>query len=140
MKAKHNVLSDKYLGLNSIYSLHQVNTSKPTRITHESATLLDHMITNDLNNVQSYGVIHVGMSDHSPSYLVWKFSRHKDLPRTIQYRNFRKVVKEDFKNDLKNQPWKTVVRYSDLDEAVNKWQELLLEVVDKHLPTKKKEN
>ena len=54
------------------------------------------------------------MSDHSLSYLVWKCSHHNDLPRTIQYRNFRKVVKEDFKN----QPWKTIVSYFDLDEAV----------------------
>ena len=88
LKAKHNVLSDKYLGLNTIYSLHQVNTSKPTRITHESATLLDHMITNDLNNVQSYGVIHVGMSDHSLSYLVCYFMyyMHTNLHGNI-YRN-----------------------------------------------------
>ena len=63
------------------------------------------------------------MSDHSLSDLVWKLSHHNDLLRTIQYRNFRKVVKEDFKNDLKNQPWKTIVSYSDLDEAVYKWQE-----------------
>ena len=138
LKTQNNVLNDKYLSLNSIYSLHQVNTSEPTRITHESATLLDHIITNNLNNVQSYGVTHVGMSDHSLSYLVWKFSHQNDLPRTIQYRNFRNVVKEDFKNDLRNQPWKEIMSYSDLDEAVHKWHELLLEVVDKHLPTRKK--
>ena len=30
------------------------------------------------------------------------------------------------------------MNYSDIDEAVNKWQELLLEVVDKHLPTRQK--
>ena len=125
LKAPNNGLSDKYVGINSIYSLHQVNTHEPTRITQESATLLDHIITNNLNNVQSYGVIHVGMSDHSLTYLVWKCSHHNDLPRTIQYRNFRKVVKEDFKNDFKNQPWKTIVSYSNLDEAVYKWQELL---------------
>ena len=40
LKAPNNVLSDKYVGINSIYSLHQVNTNEPTRITQESATIL----------------------------------------------------------------------------------------------------
>ena len=39
---------------------------------------------------------------------------------------------------MRSQPWKTIVNNSDLDEAVNKWQELLLQVVDKHMPIRRK--
>ena len=138
LNVNHNVLNHKYLALNSIYSLNQINMTEPTRITHECATLLDHMITNDLSNVQSHGIVHVGMSDHSLSYFVWKFTRQNERSRTTQYRNLSKFVKEEFKKDLRSQPWHTVVNCSNLDEAVDRWQELLLEVVDKHMPIRHK--
>ena len=95
LKNSRNALSDRYLGINCIYSLDQVNTRVPTRITHDSATLLDHMITNNINNVKSHGVIHVGMSDHSLSFLVWKTSQGNEHSRIIRYRNVSKVVNED---------------------------------------------
>ena len=52
--------------------MQQINTNEYTRITNESATLVDHMVTNCPDKVKSSGVIHNGLSDHSMSYLVGK--------------------------------------------------------------------
>lgn len=45
---------------------------------------------------------------------------------------------ELFKSDLQNNNWKVIERIDELNEAVCKWEELLLEVVDKHMPLKTK--
>ena len=61
--------SKKYMEINNIYSLVQVNINEATRITNTSGTLIDHLLTNSSQNVKSHGVIHNGMSDHSVSFL-----------------------------------------------------------------------
>ena len=138
MNNKYNSACVKYVNVNNLYSLEQINTCEPTRITHRSATLIDHMLTNNINYVKKYGVIHMGMSDHSMSYLFWKGNSSKSEPRHISYRNINGIDIVKFKQDLKNQPWQNVIKCSNLNDAVCKWEELLMYVVNKHMPIKKK--
>ena len=79
----------KYNNLNNIYSLQQVNTSECTRVTVDSSTLVDHMLTNSIDKVKSFGVIHNGLSDHSMSFLIWK-SQH--TPFNGKFVTFRKSI------------------------------------------------
>ena len=54
----------------NVYPLQEINKTYYTRITANSMTLIDHMLTNSTEKIKTHGVIHVGMSDHSLSYLI----------------------------------------------------------------------
>ena len=78
------------------------------------------------------------MSDHSMSYMIWKGKSPKSEPRHIRYRNINGINIVKFKQDLKDLPWQNVTKCSNLNDAVCKWEELLMHVVNKHMPIKKK--
>ena len=138
MDKQHSSLCVKYNNINNVYSMEHVNTCQPTRTTHNTETLIDHMLTNNGNNVKSFGVIHLGMSDHSMSYLIWKGNNSKSEPRYVEYRNMKKINKESFKQNLMDQPWHAIEHYTNLNEAVHRWEELLMQVVNKHMPIRRK--
>jgi hypothetical protein len=51
--------------LNSFYP----TISKPTRITYHSSTLIDNIITNNLDHDMISGIIYTDLSDHLPIFL-----------------------------------------------------------------------
>ena len=53
-------------------SLEQIIT-RPTRVTDQSATIIDHMLTNSPDKVSPSGVIDLGLSDHD---LIYYTRRH----------------------------------------------------------------
>jgi hypothetical protein len=54
--------------LNSFYP----TISKPTRITYHSSTLIDNIITNNLDHDMISGIIYTDLSDHLPMiFLCW---------------------------------------------------------------------
>jgi len=59
--------------LNEIYSLGAtVAINKPTRLTDSSATLIDHIYTNNLRKNVPAGILIYEVSDHLPVYIVFK--------------------------------------------------------------------
>ena len=130
----------KYCQINNIHGMQQINTNEYTRITNESATLVDHMATNCPDKVKSSGVIHNGLSDHSMSYLVWK--SHQNMsdsnPKYITFRKSKGIDMQLFIADLQEQNWADIESYDTIDQALIKWEELLLKVVNQHMPVKTK--
>ena len=139
MDKLYSSLRVKYDNINSVYSMEHVNrTCQPTRTTHNTEILIDHMLTNNGNYVKSFGVIHLGMSDHSMSYMISKGNTSKSEPRYVEYRNMKKKNMDNFKQDLKDQPWHAIENYTNLNEAVHRWEELLMQVVNKYMPIRRK--
>ena len=91
-----------------------------------------------MNFVKSCGVLHLGMSDHSLSYLIWKGNFPKSGPRYIEYRNMKRFNVDDFKRDLSEQPWDSIRDCVDLNETVCKWENLFKQIVNKHMPIRRK--
>ena len=59
--------------------------TKPTRVTPNSSSLIDHILTNDMNNTIHPGVIQTDLlSDHYPVFCVLSknvgFLNHKQVP------------------------------------------------------------
>ena len=54
-----------YINLFQSYSFSQTIT-KPTRVTYRSATLIDHIWTNDMQNYIRSGILYSSISDHFP--------------------------------------------------------------------------
>lgn len=123
--------------IHNVYSLEQINTEIPTRITSDSSTLIDHTLTNKKEKVFSHGVIHLGISDHSLSYIIWK-SKHSGNPQTVNFRKKSGIDLNSYFESLKNQPWFEVLDIDDIDLAISKWESLFMNVVNRYMPVKKK--
>ena len=88
--------------ISSVYQLVQL-IKEPTRVTKTSATIIDLIFTNLVDNTATFGVIHlhVGILDHSLIYAVRKFAVPKTRPTIKEVRNFKHFVEADLINDLR---------------------------------------
>ena len=93
--------------------------SRPTRITDSSATLIDHVYTNNLENTISCNIVTVDISDHLATLTTIKLGNssehinfHNNLtPGTDKssYRIFNEANDQNFKNLIAEENWSTVV-------------------------------
>ena len=130
----------RYNQLNAIHGLKHVNKSEYTRITKETSTLVDHIITNCTENVNSFGVIHNGLSDHSMTFLIWNTRQYDKCsdPNFVTFRKSKGVDLNAFKREINELEWSDVKEMKSIDDAVDGWQELLLGVVNRYMPLKTK--
>ena len=78
--------------------------AKPTRVTSDTRTLIDHITTNRKDNVSESDVIPCGISDHDAVYMVrsTRLPKRKGTPKLITARTFKKFNSEPFLTDLRN--------------------------------------
>ena len=69
-------LCKRYKEFCAFFSLHQL-IKVPTRITSQSATLIDHILTNSPENVSQSGVIDIGLSDHQLIFCTRKLHKYR---------------------------------------------------------------
>ncbi|XP_072047173.1 uncharacterized protein [Amphiura filiformis] len=118
------------------FHLKQVIT-KPTRVTK---TLVDHMYTSCPNNVSECGVILTSMSDHFCVYTIMgkenkvKSQNHK-YSVNRKYKNFDE---NKFRLDIANTNWCNITNQSNIDDAVSNFENVFLEIANKHAPLKRK--
>ena len=121
------------------YGLVQL-VSRPTRVTDHSATLIDHMYTNDVVNVVSCNVLTTDISDHlavlTTITLGQDFNqrkRHGQLQANYNpsgaanVREFNSANDLTFKNLIANETWSAVYA----EECVNKQYEKFSEIYEK---------
>ena len=87
------------------------NVKNPTRVTKDSKTLIDVILSNRPQNLPETIVIESGLSDHHMVGTVRKLNSLKFQPRLITCRNFKHYDKEKFAGDLKNAPWALGEKY-----------------------------
>ena len=118
------------------FGLHQI-VNMPTRVTDQSATLIDHIYSNTHANILTIAVPHLGLSDHFPVFVSRKTNGScdvKNTPYTISYRSFKNFDENKFIDDLKSTPWDIIKVFDDVNDIVETWSNLFCEIVDKHLP------
>uniref|UniRef100_A0A8C6MKE1 Reverse transcriptase domain-containing protein n=1 Tax=Nothobranchius furzeri TaxID=105023 RepID=A0A8C6MKE1_NOTFU len=113
-----------------IYSLGLVPLiNKPTRITTESATIIDNIFTNRKEDVVKTGILMTDISDHLPIFVVSKYhNNNKNIIKHnfINYKRNKSVkALEDLNKDLKMQNW-TEVYVSDVNNAYTSFMKILL--------------
>ena len=112
--------------------------SEATRVTPDSSTLIDHVYSNCPENVNSINVPRINLSDHFPIFFTRKM--HNQPPKTnyftISYRSFKDVDEVKFNDDLQSVPWDTIKLFDDINDILEAWTDLFLQVVDKHVPIK----
>ena len=108
----------------------------PTRVTDTSSTLIDHIYTNFDENVAHVNVCKMSISDH---YAVFGNRKLKNCVKsnahqTFTYRSFKNFDESRFINDLHAVPWETIEYFSDINEIVEVWNKMFLEILNKHAP------
>ena len=114
---------------------------EPTRITGKSATLLDHIYTNNSSFIISSGTSDVSMSDHKPitCNISFKLPKQKFKGHTyILYRLFKHFDKEAYLTDLCLTDFSAVMNCTDPDNAASIFLDILLSTIDNHAPVRRK--
>ena len=134
LKCNHHTQTEKYLDM-----LHSNNISpiitKPTRITNYIATLIDHIYTNNTNQMIS-GIATIDILDHLPTFCI------VDIPVKKQkferyYRDYRQFDSELYLQDIKAIDWNSIyIESNDLNEIATKSISTLQLIVHKHAPRK----
>lgn len=93
------------------------NVKNPTRVTKDSKTLIDVILSNCPQNLPKTIVIESSLSDHHMVGTVRKLNSSKLQPRLITCRNFKHYDKEKFIGDLKNAPWGKVYTENSANKA-----------------------
>ena len=96
--------------------IHFIN--KPTRVTRETSTLIDHIISNTNLDFIKTGIIKTDISDHFPVFLIAKNENliNKTETKIISKREINNKAIENFKELLKKVDW-TPIYVSDVNKA-----------------------
>ena len=113
---------------------------KPTRITENSCTLIDHIYTNRPENFHEVEVPVLAISDHYPVCVTRRATSMKSVKRhcTIQYRDFKHFNEQAFLLDLAHSDLYLVESIEDPTAALSKFYEIFLAVIHKHAKIKSK--
>ena len=118
------------------FGLHQI-VNMPTRVTDQSATLIDHIYSNTYANILTSVVPKLGLSDHFPIFVSRKTNGASDVKNThytISYRSYKNFDENKFIDELQSTPWDIIKVFDDVNDIVETWSSLFCDIVDKHLP------
>lgn len=73
---------------------------QPTRVTEETKTLIDHVITNNKESITHCEVIIISFSDHNLIFAVRKVGIRGGSPRFVGTRSFKNSNEEKFIQDV----------------------------------------
>ena len=110
---------------------------KPTRVTQNSSTLLDHIYTNKKDKISQSGVIETGISDHFITYCTRKITRdHIGKHNPVKIRSMKHYSKDTLIDKLKSMQWSTVLECLDVVEAWSIFKTMFTQVMDDVAPEK----
>nr|CAI5863097.1 unnamed protein product [Callosobruchus analis] len=118
------------------YSFSQLIT-EPTRVTDQSATLIDPIFVSEPVSVISSGLINADMiSDHHLVFCKLRVPKHTFKQKYITYRDFKNFDEEKFYADLLLMPWYNIIYLQSIDEKVAVFAEYIHLLFNKHAPTR----
>ena len=113
-----HVLSNDFLNLMYSHAFIPLIT-KPTRISKSSATLIDNIFSNDINNdVLFNGIFYTDITDHLPVFTIAKYSSDLNTKNEYSYKRvYSSKYIADFSNMLHNVEWNSVLSSIGCQEA-----------------------
>ena len=110
-------------------------TTKPTRITSHTATLIDRIYTNTVNSLVS-GILPIDISDHLPVFCIADIKLKKQNHQ-MYFRDYSTFNADSYLQDVYAIDWNTITgQCSDLHQITAHTIETLKLIVDKHAPKK----
>jgi len=115
LKLEENKFISEYIDTLFSFGFLQLVT-KPTRVSANSATLIDHILTNSLcEHFDSYILCH-HISDHFPIFHTLNLKKNKAKQLKLKTRNFSLVNVNRFKSALQNYNWTHVTEIKDCSQ------------------------
>ena len=112
--------------------------NEPTRVTANSQTLIDVMLTNNPDLFKNCGVYNPEISDHSMIYGEMTEKVKKHTTKTLVHRQTKTTDFDNFNKDLLDAPWHVGEIFDDLDDAYDYWRNLFDSIANEHAPMRKK--
>jgi hypothetical protein len=111
------------------------NITKPTRVTHTSATLIDHIFSNIDPSKSTSGTLKTDITDHYSNFFFFKTKPMKAVnPKYITFRKQDIQSLKNFENALTNTDWTHVLEKDDPNDAYNCLSETYTGLMDRCLP------
>jgi hypothetical protein len=110
--------------------------SIPTRITNTSATLIDHVYTNDVKNKFESLVIVSDISDHFPICHIIHDKEKVSNPAFVRTQNFNAEKVAAFKEELSSVNWNSVISQDDTQSSYDNFYEIFNGLYTHHFPIK----
>ena len=112
--------------------------SVPTRITENTATVTDHVLTNSSHKITQSGVIELNLSDHELIYCTRKTNKFKSNKHNeLNIRSMKNYTAENFVEHLKKFDFPNYKAYSCVNMAYLDFITKLIDVIDSLCPSKK---
>ena len=106
----------------------------PTRITNNSSSLLDHILTNSADRISQFGIVNVGLSDHQLIYCTRKITRTRlNTHKYVKMRCFKYYSEDSYVEKLKEIDFPD---YSNFTEAYSDFTGKVASVIDEIAPIK----
>ena len=121
--------------INSLFSLGCLQLmTVPTRCIHNSATLIDHIVTNENLSTYTCGAFTNRVSDHFPIFCLLNHNKPKTGHRFVKSRHINETSLENFKLTLKNMPWTDTVGKNDPQSSIDSFLLNFHELYNLHFP------
>ena len=116
--------------------------TKPTRITNESATLIDHVLTNnfDVNSKHMQGILCTSISDHYAIFHIAGNAENASFGVEISpilQRNYSQRNINNFLNEVNEIEWSGITEMDDAQQAYSAFHKLLAEKYVSWFPFRK---
>ena len=117
--------------------------TKPTRVTADTATLIDNIFSNDSRvNEHRSGILYTDISDHFPIFsfnpnVSTSYSEHNEQPNAVQYhRAYSNHNMRNFTAALCSYDWSQVFSIDEPQVTYSTFNNALLSLYDHHFPLK----
>ena len=112
--------------------------TRPSRISSHSATLIDNIFRNDIENNTMSGLLINDISDHLPVFCVFDKNYGRKVERKFEYKRVRSEESIGLlKNQLREQNWDALYVEKDVDTAYETFLKIFNSLYDKNCPIKK---
>ena len=106
-----------------------------TRITETTISCIDHIHSNFVYSSTS-GSIAVEIADHLPVFSLSYDPLLSPFPDTIEIRDFKRFDEIAFRDELRNEKWKSVYNSSGANESLTRFLHTFNRISNKHAPIK----
>ena len=123
------------------YNYHNV-IKLPTRITHTSATCIDHLYTNNKKSILEKFLLIDNISDHLPIFAILNIKNSQKRYEPIYFRNFKKLNNDLFLEESSNLIQSLHTKFtqnpnSDIDTEFQTLNDTLKTLINKNIPLQK---
>ena len=111
-----------------------VANDQPTRITSNTSTLIDLVITSRPDLITKTKILELGISDHMLVQATLKTKIKRPPPKIVRARSYRRFNKSMFAKEIEETPWSVCSTFENPDDHYQAWLTLFNDICDKYAP------